>query len=308
MVLSIGEILVDIFVEGDNKTIFPGGAPFNLACNIAHFDGDVSFYGAVANDEYGHFLLDFAKEKLSSSLIEVKENRETTQAIVSLNNGERSFKFVRDNGSDYLLDINNLSKFDLNKISIAHIGSLMLSYQEGRDFFYQAIKYIRHNSKSLISFDVNYRDDIFKNEQEAKEIFLKAIKEADIVKFTEEELELLSHQKDVLKGLKTLLNPKQVAVVTLGKAGSIFYNKDKIIKVPSYPMKPVDTTGAGDAFYSYFLYSWDQGLDVNNDQQIITALTRANITGGLATQKKGAIGIVPNNKEIDAFIKEMATC
>lgn len=303
MVLSIGEILVDIFVEGDKKTVFPGGAPFNLANNIAHFDGDIAFYGVVGNDQYGRFLLDFTKEALPSSLIEVKENRETTQAIVSLDNGERSFRFVRDNGSDYLLDIVNLSKFDLNKTSIVHIGSLMLSYQEGRDFFYQAIKYIKENSKCLISFDVNYREDIFKDEKEAKEIFITAIKEADIVKFTEEELELLSGEIDVLKGLKTLLNPEQVAVVTLGKDGSIFYSKDKYIKVPSCPLKPVDTTGAGDAFYSYFLYGVDQGLDMNDDQQIIKILTRANITGGLATQKKGAIGIVPSNKEIDAFLK-----
>ena len=60
MVLSIGEILVDIFIDGDNKTVFPGGAPFNLASNISHFDGDIAFYGAVGNDKYGRFLFDFA--------------------------------------------------------------------------------------------------------------------------------------------------------------------------------------------------------------------------------------------------------
>ena len=303
MVLSIGEILVDIFKEGENKTVFPGGAPFNLACNIAHFDGDISFYGVVGNDEYGRFLNDFAKDKIPSSLIKIKDNRDTTQAIVSLDNGERSFRFKRDNGSDYLLDINELKQFDLSKISIVHIGSLMLSYKEGRDFFYEACKYIRSYGKCLISFDVNYRDDIFKNEEEAKEIFLKAIKEADIVKFTEEELELLSQQKDILKGLKTLLNEKQIAVVTLGKDGSIFYAKDKFIKVSSFPLKPVDTTGAGDAFYSYFLYCFDQGLDTTNEEQIIGALKRANVAGALATQKKGAIGIVPTNEEIDTFLK-----
>ena len=303
MVLSIGEILVDIFIEGEKKTAYPGGAPFNLACNIAHFDGDVSFYGVVANDEYGRFLFEFAKKKLPTAIIEMRSDRETTEAIVTLDNGERTFKFRRDNGSDYLLNINHFKQFDLSKVSIVHIGSLMLSYQEGRDFFYQAVEYIHKNSKCLISFDVNYRDDIFKDENEAKEIFLNAIKYADIVKFTEEELELLSKQKDVLKGLKTLLNEKQIAVVTLGKDGSIFYSKDKYLKVASYPLKPVDTTGAGDAFYSYFLYSLDKGLDINDDEKIINTLKRANITGGLATQKKGAIDIAPNNQEIDQFLK-----
>ena len=304
MVLSIGEILVDIFIDGENKTVFPGGAPFNLASNIAHFKGDVSFYGAVGNDEYGRFLLDFAKKKIPSAFIDVKEDRSTTEAIVSLNNGERSFKFVRENGSDYILDVNSLKRFDLSKISIIHIGSLMLSFKEGRDFYYSAVKYIHQNSKCLISFDVNYRDDIFKDEQEAKQIFIKALKTADIVKFTEEELELLSNKKDILEGLKSLLNDKQIAVVTLGKDGSIFYTKDKYIKVPTYPLKPVDTTGAGDAFYSYFLYSLDKGLDTTNEDEIKHSLVRANVVGGLATQKKGAIDVSPSLEEIELFLSK----
>lgn len=303
MILSIGEILVDIFKEGNNKTVFPGGAPFNLAANIASFKGDVSFYGAVGNDEYGRFLLDFAKTKLPSNFIEIKDNRDTTEALVTLDNGERSFRFIRDNGSDYLLDINKLKEIDLSKASIVHIGSLMLSYQKGRDFFYEAIEYIHKNSKCLISFDVNYRDDIFKDEDTAKEIFIEAIKTADIVKFTEDELELLSQQKDVLNGLKTLLNDKQVAVVTLGKEGSIFFSNEKYIKVSSYPLKPIDTTGAGDAFYSYFLYRLDKGLDINDKDQIIDALRKANVTGALATQKKGAIDVVPSLEEIEEFLK-----
>lgn len=301
MVLSIGEVLVDIFVEKNHKTVFPGGAPFNVAANIAHFDGDVSFYGVVGNDEYGHLLLDFAKKKIPNAYIDVRNDRDTTQAIVTLENGERSFKFVRDNGSDYLLDIKHLDKFDLSKVSIVHIGSLMLSYSEGREFFEQVCEYIHKHISCLISFDVNYRDDIFKDEQEAKEVFINALKEADIIKFTSEELELLTNQKDVLNALKTLLNDKQVAVVTLGKDGSIFYKKDKYIKVPSYPLKPVDTTGAGDAFYSYFLYSVDQGIDLSDDNEIINTLRRANIAGGLATQKKGAMDVVPTNNEIDEF-------
>ncbi len=305
MILSIGEILVDIFQEGDKKTVFPGGAPFNVASNIEHYGGKVSFYGAVGDDEYGHFLSDFAQKKIPSSFIKIYKDHHTTEAIVTLDNGERSFKFNRDNGSDYLLDINDLSTFNLNEFNIIHLGSLMLSYQEGKDFFYQTSKLIHEKSHSLISFDINYREDIFKDEAEAQDTFLKALKEADIVKFTLEELELLSKQKDVLKGLKSLLNDKQVAVVTLGKDGSIFYHKDKFIKVSSYPLKPFDTTGAGDAFYSYFLYYLDKGLDLNNDEEIKTALRRANIAGALATQKKGAIDIVPSNDEIDNFLKKM---
>ena len=304
MVISIGEILVDIFRDGNNQTIFPGGAPFNVACNIAHFNGDIAFYGAVGQDGYGEFLSNFAHSQLKNSFIDILKDRDTTQAVVTLVDGERSFKFIRDHGSDYVLDVSNLSKFDLSKAKIIHIGSLMLSYQEGRDFFHNVIKKIRDHSKAKISFDINYRDDIFSSPNEAKKIFIDALKEADVIKFTEEELELLTNTKEIRQSLKMLLSDNQIAVVTLGKQGSIFYSQDQFIKVPSYPLIPVDTTGAGDAFYSYFLYSLDQGLDLHDDNQIKEALKRANIVGGLATQKKGAINVAPSLDEIDNFLKQ----
>ena len=66
MVLSIGEILVDLFIDGDNKKAYPGGAPFNVASNIARFNNkEVSFFGAIGNDEYGHFLYEHAKNKIN---------------------------------------------------------------------------------------------------------------------------------------------------------------------------------------------------------------------------------------------------
>ena len=306
MVLSIGEILVDLFIAGDNKKAQPGGAPFNVAANIAHFNNkEVSFLGAIGNDEYGRFLYEHAKNKINHLYIDCLNSYHTSEAVVTLLDGERSFRFNRGQGADYHLDINRLKAIDLSNIKIVHIGSLMLSSREGREFFDAAISYLRSFKSIKISFDVNYRDDIFNNEIEAKSIFLAAIKKADIIKFTSEELELLTNQRDIKSGLEFLLNNKQIAVVTLGKEGSIFYKQDKFIKVSSYPVKPIDTTGAGDAFYSYFLYELDNGLDINDDSKIKKALYKANIVGGLATQKRGAIDVVPSLNELNDFINKI---
>lgn len=302
MILSIGEILVDIFEKDDTKEVFAGGAPFNVACNIVKFNGDISFYGAVGNDHYGDFLDRYAKNKSSNFFIKRISDRYTSQAMVTIEEGERSFKFVRDEGADYVLSLDDLHQFDLSKMKIIHIGSLMLSYKEGREFFASLIKHIRVSSSALISFDVNYRDDIFSSPEEAKKIFLDALKQADIIKFTEEELELLTGSKDIKEGLELLLKPNQFAVVTLGKEGSIYYRNGTLIKVPSYPLKPVDTTGAGDAFYSYFLYALDKGLNLDDESSIKETLLRANVVGGLATQKKGAIDVAPSVEEIEKFI------
>ncbi len=304
MLISIGEILVDIFKDGESKTTLPGGAPFNVACNALLYTKEVGFIGTVGKDEDGDLLLNTAKGKPFKYLdIKVLTDRYTSKAIVSLDNGERSFKFDRSFGADYIFDINSINFKDIKDDDIIHIGSLMLSEKEGREFFFELVKRIKKENNAKISFDINYRDDIFNSEAEAKEIFIKALKEADILKFSIEEVELLTKEKDLVKGLKTLLNENQIAVITLGSKGSIYYHNGYIVEVPTYKVKPVDTTGAGDAFYSYFLASLVNHPEfINCDKEIIHYLTRANVVGGLATLKKGAINVAPSEEEIDQFL------
>ena len=304
MLISVGEILVDIFDDGNHRTTLPGGAPFNVACNALLYTKDVTFYGAVGNDDNGKLLINTVKEKgFNHPHIKVLDNRYTSRAIVTLKDGERYFRFERDEGADYVLDINDIDVSSFKDEDIIHIGSLMLSYKEGRDFFYQLIKLIRANSKAKISFDINYRDDIFSSPDEAKKVFLSALQEADILKFSEEEISLFSKEKDITKALGELLKPNQTAVVTLGSKGSIFYHDGHVVKVDTYPVKPVDTTGAGDAFYSYFLSSLiNHPSFINNDEEIVRYLRRANAVGGLTTLKKGAIGSAPTEEELDKYL------
>lgn len=305
MVLSIGEILVDIFDDGSTKKAYPGGAPFNVACNIARFNNkEVGFLGSIGKDEYGKMLKEYATKNINYLYLNELDNYHTSEAIVTLKDGERSFRFNRESGADYHLDISTLKDIDLSNVNIVHIGSLMLSFKEGIKFFNESIAFLRQYKHIKISFDVNYRDDIFNSENEAKKVFLEALRKVDIIKFTSEELELLTGKNDIKGSLETLLSDSQLAVVTLGKEGSIYKYNDKYIKVESYPLKPIDTTGAGDAFYSYFLYELDKGLDINDDSKIKEALFKANIVGGLATQKQGAIGVTPSLDELTAFVNK----
>lgn len=304
MLISIGEILVDIFDDGNNKTALPGGAPFNVACNASLYTKEVGFIGAVGNDEYGRMLLDTAREK-GLKILDIKVLNEyyTSKAIVTLDNGERSFRFDRSGGADYRLNISDIDISIIEEKDIVHIGSLMLSEKCGRDFFHQLIDAIRANTKAKISFDINYRDDIFSSPSEAKKIFIDALAKADILKFSEDEINLLSGKQDIKAGLDCLLNNDQIAVVTLGSKGSLLYKDGEIISVPTYPVKPVDTTGAGDAFYSYFLASLVNHPNfINNKEDVIRYLKRANVAGGLCTLKKGAINSAPNEREIEEFL------
>lgn len=304
MLVCIGEILVDIFKDDKGESVFPGGAPFNVASNAVNYTKDVYFVGAVGNDDNGRMLIEVANKKnFVKTDIQVLDDKYTTRAIVTLNNGERDFRFERDGGADYNLNINNIDFSIIKSGDIVHIGSLMLSYPSGIKFFKALTRQIRQIKGVLVSFDVNYRDDIFQSQEEAKKIFVNAMRQADIIKLSEEELYLLSNDKSIESSLQSLFKPQQIAVITLGRNGSMLYHDGMIQKVKSIPVKPVDTTGAGDAFYSYFLASLlNHPGFVNHKDQVNKYMLRSNIVGAIATLKKGAIGVVPSESQIDEFL------
>lgn len=305
MILSVGEILVDIFEDENSKTVFPGGAPFNVVSNALSFGANTSFYGCVGNDEYGQFLVKFIKgKKFSETFINVLADKETTQALVSLKNGERSFKFVRENGADYCFDLNKFKELDFNKYKIIHFGSLMLSEEKGRSFLYFSIKHLRENYPNvLLSFDVNYRDDIFDNQLFAIATYREFIKLFDIVKISNDEVEILSQGKNEENAFKNILSPKQFVFYSLGKEGSMMEHNGQRYFSKTKVVQPVDTTGAGDAFYSYVLSQMDKyDFEKLSKEQIEKILYEANCVGALATLKKGAIDVVPSEKELFDFV------
>ena len=304
MVLAVGEILVDVFIdEQNNESIFPGGAPFNVASNMTLFGNDVSFYGAIGNDKYGELLSNYASKKNFKNLKLLKlDSYHTSKAIVTLNNGERDFKFDRDLGADYRLDFNTFKSFDFSKINIVHFGSLMISHQIGRDLLNEMISYLKNNTNCKISFDVNYRSDIFASINESKKYYLSIIPHVDILKITTDELEILTDTKDIVKGLSLIANKNAFVCLTDGSNGSYYFYKNVLRHIPTYKVKPVDTTGAGDAFYSYVLSSFDKkDYSLLNEDELKEIFINANIVGGLTTLKKGAIDSCPTEDEILKF-------
>ena len=164
MILSVGEILIDV-IEGVSKV---GGAPFNVAVNVIRLGGDVSFVGSIGKDEEGEFLKKFASSfNFNTLLLKEDEHRKTTKAIVELKGGERSFRFERDNTADaYLPPIDDSL---LSRSDIIHIGSLPLSIKEGEEYILSLIERA-HKMNKRISFDINFRSDIYPSIDKAIEI------------------------------------------------------------------------------------------------------------------------------------------
>lgn len=291
MILCVGEILVDMIgCEKDGVFCYErkaGGAPFNVACAVKKFGGSSAFCGSVGDDLIGKFLIDFAKSRALDGLyISTDKTHNTTLAFVDIDSaGERSFCFYRKQTADYRLP--NIDDEIIDKADIIHVGSLMLSEDIGRKYADELMEKAKSKGKT-VSFDVNYRTDIFRDRKTATELYKRYIEHADIVKLSEDEYGVFG--ADYVDGLKDKL-----VCVTLGSRGSEWKWNGRSGSVGSIAVKPIDTTGAGDAFYAGLLKKLD-GVRTSEytDEFLNGALRYANICGALNTLGRGAIDSLPD--------------
>lgn len=297
MILCVGEILADMIGTVKDGSVWyerkAGGAPFNVACAAKKFGADVKFVGSVGSDLIGDFLINFAeRQNLDGVLISRDIKRNTTLAFVELDeNGERSFCFYRKNTADYYLPY--ISQSEFAEADIVHIGSLMLSEKAGFAYAESLAKRAGSEGK-LVSFDINYRTDIFKDRESAVKVYKKIINYADIVKFSEDEVEVFGEDY-----IQRELGDKLVCI-SLGGNGSEWRYKGKSNRVPSIKVKPVDTTGAGDAFYGGVLSKLDKiQQSLWNGETLNQIFSFANVCGALNTLGRGAIDCLPDTDAIN---------
>lgn len=103
------------------------------------------------------------------------------------------------------------------------------------------------------------------------------------------------HAREIGAILKTRLHVKNV-VLSLGKNGAVLCGDHDEI-VPAYPVDPVDTTGAGDAFNGGLAVALARG------ETLTSAVKFANAVAALSTTRSGAQSSMPVIEEVDAFLK-----
>ena len=292
MILSIGEILADMIGQKvDGVTTFKafcGGAPFNLAVNAKQSGAKVGFVGRVGNDVIGRFVfVEAQKAHLDRLDIQIDDERNTTIAFVTLTDGERDFAFNRHDTADFNIDFDDIDFSCYEDLHIVHLGSLMLSEQKGREL---AEKVANKASElgAILSFDMNFRKDIYKDFEDAKRAYEPFVERADIIKFSDDELADYTGISDMDDAAKSVLKKDKLLLVTLGKSGSAYYYNGLKGIVPSISgVKCVDTTGAGDAFFGAFLANIE-GKELT-EENIVYAMRQGNIQGAKATEFYGAI-------------------
>ena len=310
-IFCIGELLIDM-VCVDNKGLKngekfekkAGGAPANVAASICKLDGKAYFLGQVGADFFGKYLLELLRDLKINTEMAVAEGS-TTMALVGIDeNGERNFDFLRGSDGEY-----SFGNVDLSKISnsdIIHFGSAT-GFLDGelKKTYFKLLEHAKNNN-IYVSFDPNYRDALITNDKlEAfVEDSITFLKKCDFAKLSDEELFLLTNEKDITSGVKKLheLGVK-VVTITLGVNGTYISVNGENEIVPSIKIKQVDSTGAGDAFVGAVL---KQLSDIEDKRSIgfeqwKSIVAFANKVGAITCTNYGAIASMPTLAEIELY-------
>jgi ribokinase len=87
-----------------------------------------------------------------------------------------------------------------------------------------------------------------------------------------------------------------VAMITRGERGAIVIGPDGVEEYPAFPVTPVDTTAAGDAF------SGALGASLARGASLSEAARRGLAAGALAVTVRGASPSLPRAAAIDSFL------
>lgn len=280
IVVGIGETVWDIFPDGDRRL---GGAPANFVYYSQLFGRRSFLVSRIGDDDLGKetiFLM--AQYGLNIDYVQIDTIHPTGTVRVVLDSAAVPVFTIQENVAwDYLQKSQSLQSL-AKKADAICFGSLAFrssQFRETINWFLSQLK-----TDCLRVLDINLRPPFY-----SKELVESLFKLADILKINETELEIIksifslsgAEETEILK--KLLLSYKfKLIALTKGEKGSRLLTENKESSHPGFPIKAVDTVGAGDAFTAALVDGLLNGKSLDEINE------RANRLASLVCTQKGA--------------------
>lgn len=285
-----------------------GGASANVAVGLAKLGTHSAFVGKVGNDPFGKFL----QEELKRNGVDVSgvcfdDEHKTRLAFVSLTkSGDRDFEFWERRPADEQLLPSDLNINKVGKSKIVAVSSFLLLNEPARTSLFRIAKKLRRQG-CMIAFDPNVRLTLWRSQDEARKIILKALCLSHVVRMNVEEAKFLSETDniEIAAGKFVAMGPELV-VITFGEEGCYFKTSKHSGFMKGFSVKVVDTTGCGDGFFAALLHGIVQSHKTLSELSLgeLASICRdANAAGALTATRHGAIPALPDSNRVKQFLK-----
>ncbi|MEK1840376.1 MAG: carbohydrate kinase [Pseudomonas sp.] len=302
MYLVCGEALFDFFSENDvnvqaskvNYKAIAGGSPFNVAVGLRRLGIDVALFAGLSSDYLGRRLQQVLQEEGVRPDYLQDFDAPTTLAMVAVGaDGSPHYSFRGEGCADRQLLPGHLPELGA-EVRGLHIGSFSLVVQPIADTLLALVR--RESGKRLISLDPNVRLNPQPNIELWRERINTLVEHADLIKVSDEDLNLLYPERDPQSVIHGWLEHRcQLVFLTRGGQGAtVFSRRHGSWSAPACAVVMADTVGAGDTFQAA-LIAWlteqqldsVEGLQRLSREQIDAMLTFAVSAAALTCGKTG---------------------
>ncbi len=285
---------VDHFVKkgetlsSESLKVFSGGKGLNQSIALAKAGVETFHAGAVGED--GGFLLEeLQKAGVNTDCVTVREDVRTGNAIIQ-NDREGDNCILLYGGANQAITKEQvdtvLARFEHGDFLVLQNEINELSYimeQAHR----KGMKIILNPSpmnEKILGLPLDSVDYFLLNEVEAGQILSR-----DVTKrFDGEAL-----AKELLQRF-----PTAAIVLTMGGAGSVYLDKEEMVRQPVCKVQAVDTTAAGDTFTGFFIGGILRGSSVKESMEM------ASRAAAIAVTRRGAAPSIPLLEEVECFSEE----
>jgi fructokinase len=288
-----------------------GGSPFNIAVGVRRLDTPAAFVGKIGDDQFGDALVQFLKnEQIDVDLIVREPGTKTTLAFVAVDAaGKVDFRFYRDNAADISLHTAELKVFDPRKFSLYHCGGIVLAEEPAASAYSSIVDRFMEMGVP-VSLDPTIRRSLIADEETYLNRIRRLAEKVNVLKLSDEELSYLTGVSDLSRAVRALrVSAGALVILTLGSKGAeIYRDSERLVSVPGFSVKVVETTGCGDSFMAATLSKLagktPKEIAGLSPAQLEPIARFANAEAAIVATRYGAAEANPTREEVEAFLAQ----
>ncbi|MFI9205382.1 sugar kinase [Streptomyces sp. NPDC053048] len=283
-----------------------GGAESNTACALAAWGHRVRWIGRVGADGFGtHLLRTIASHGVDTSLAQRDPDRPT--GVYFRTAGERAPTDGRDGVPTPYAEVayyragSAASAMAPDVIAreaawsgrVLHLSGITAALSAG---CLALLRRLTEHApgRPLVSFDVNYRAQLWRNAPKGPDVLAELARRCDLVLVGEDEAEAAWGLRGA-DAVRDALPEPAVLVVKRGAEGAVAYTGGEAVAVRAPAVDVVAPVGAGDAFAAGFLSATLRGLPP------AARLRHGHLAAAAALTVAGDLGAPPTRAYADAL-------
>ncbi len=276
-------------VPGLSLKVGPGGKGSNQATAAKRAGGDVIMITKLGDDDFSRIARShYTREEMTQKYVYEEKGGETGSAVIEIHEASAQNRIIVVKGAN---DNLTPAEIDAAEADIADCDIILFQLEANYDAIARAMELARKHGKPIV-MNPAPAQDVPEGFFDGVYLFTPNETEAEYysgIKVVDEESAYAAGKKLIeMYGVEYVL-------ITLGKRGAALIGKDTTVTVPTTDLKPVDTTGAGDAFNGAMCVALGEGRDM------IDAIKFANCVASIAVTRKGSSPAMPYRDEVDAL-------